>query len=118
MSDFNLRRWGTAAALLGLGLLWPVSAEESKGEKVALDQVPAVVLEAATKAQEGFKATEVEKEMVEGAVVYEVEGKAGDKTYEIKVAADGKVISATEEKAEDKGEHAGHEHKKEEKKAE
>jgi hypothetical protein len=101
------------AACLVLALAMASSAlcaEKEKGkkqdEKVALDQVPAAVKDASVKAVASLTLTEAEKEVKNGAVVYELKGTASGKEYEVKVSADGKVLKAEEEKGE-KEEKAG-----------
>jgi len=76
-----------------------VAEEEKEGqdEKVALNQVPAVVLKAAQDAVKGIVLTEAEKETKGADVVYELKGKVGAKVYEIKVSAAGKVLKVEEE---------------------
>jgi hypothetical protein len=80
--------------------------KEEEGVKVALGEVPQAVKDAATNAVKGLTLTKAEKEEKNGAVVYELEGTASDKEYEVKVSADGKVLKVKEEKAE-KEEKAG-----------
>ena len=101
----------TAALVLGLVavafLTAPASMaaegnEKGKGEKIALDQVPAPVKAAAEKAVPGFTLTDAEKETKDGAVIYELKGTVGDKTYKVKVGADGTVIKSKEVKAKPK----------------
>ena len=93
--------------LLGLPALpslW-AAEEKEKDEKIALDQVPAAVTKAAQDAVKGITLTEAEKETKDGVVYYELTGKVGEKEYEIKVGADGKVLAVKEEKEdEEKGE--------------
>ena len=76
--------------------------EDGKDEKVALDQLPAAVKAAAEDAVKGIVLTEAEKETKNGVVIYEIDGKAGGKEYELKIAADGKVLKVKEEKNDDK----------------
>jgi len=87
-------------ALVGLLFAgWTARGEEAKKDKeenevkIALKDVPAVVKDAAAKAVAGIVLEdEVEQQTKDGKVVYEFDGKVGDKKYEIKVGADGKVI--------------------------
>lgn len=53
---------------------------------IAVSRVPAEVLEAARQAVPGFEATEAEIEYV-----YELDGEANGREYEIEVSADGEV---------------------------
>lgn len=76
--------------------------KKKQEEKVALDKLPEAVKAAAERAVKGIVLTEAEKETKGDEVVYEVEGKAGGKLYEIKIAPDGKVIKVEEEKEDDK----------------
>jgi uncharacterized membrane protein YkoI len=66
---------------------WSTIAAASERD-VALSQVPAAVLAAATNAVPGIKITEAELEDTEKGQVYELEGVAGGKSYEVKVSAD------------------------------
>jgi len=59
--------------------------------KVAPDQVPANVLEAAKKAVPGLVVTGAEGEVEHGVQVYDVTGTADGTIYEVEVTADGKV---------------------------
>jgi len=81
-------------------------AEKKQDEKIPLADVPAAVKDAAVKAVDGLTLTEAEKEVKNGAVVYELKGTASGKEYEVKVSADGKVLKTEEEKGE-KEEKAG-----------
>jgi uncharacterized membrane protein YkoI len=60
---------------------------------VTLDQVPAAVKATIEKAAQGGKITEIEREGEGDKAVYEAEVVIEGKEYEIKVAADGKLIS-------------------------
>jgi hypothetical protein len=76
--------------------------DEGKTEaKVALADVPAVVKEAAQKAVPGIVLTEAEKQTKGAEVVYELDGKVGDKEYELKITAEGKVLKTKVEDAGD-----------------
>ena len=65
---------------------------EALEEKIALDQLPEMVKKAALDAVKGIVLTKAEKETKDDTVVYEVEGKVGNKEYEIKISAMGKVL--------------------------
>lgn len=66
--------------------------EESDEVDVALDQVPAAILDAAKAAVPGFVPKSAEKETEEGALHYCIEGTAGGETVEIEVGTDAKVV--------------------------
>lgn len=87
-------------ALAAVGSALCAEKEEDQDEKVALDQVPAVVKDAAVKAVAGLTLTKADKEVKGGVVVYDLEGTAGGKEYDVEVSADGKVLKVEEEKAE------------------
>jgi hypothetical protein len=93
-------------ALMAAGSAVCAEKEKKQDEKIPLADVPAVVKDAAVKAVDGLTLTKAEKEVKNGAVVYELEGTASGKEYEVKVSADGKVLKAEEEKGE-KEEKAG-----------
>jgi len=93
-------------------------AENEKGkqdEKIALDQLPAAVKAAAEQAVKGIVLTEAEKATKKGEVIYEVAGKVGDKEYEIKISADGKVLKVEEADKEEEGKEGDKKGKKEKK---
>ena len=64
---------------------------------VTLDQVPAAVKATLEKAAQGGKITEIEREGEGDKAVYEAEVIIEGKEFEIKVAADGKLISKKQE---------------------
>ncbi len=112
----HLKLWTLAVIVLSFCVSRAsVAAEDEKDEKIALDKVPAEVIAAAEKAVPGFKATEAEKESKNGAVVYELDGTANGKKYEVKIDASGKVLKAGEDKEDDKNEKEGKEEKGEKK---
>ncbi len=80
-----------------LVLAAPISREAAAEKDIALAQVPETVLVAAEKAVPGIKFTEAEVERSPKGDIYELEGAAGDKEYEIKVSAEGKVLKVEEE---------------------
>jgi uncharacterized membrane protein YkoI len=53
---------------------------------------PQVIRDAAARAVEGIRLTEVEQKTRDGETVYEVEGKVGKKKYDIKISAEGRVL--------------------------
>jgi hypothetical protein len=81
---------------------------KAKKEKVALADLPVAVKEAAEKAVPGIVLTEAEKKVKGAETVYEVEGKVGDKQYELKITPEGKVLKTkVEDKDNDKDEKDG-----------
>ena len=115
------------AALLFAPLARAESDEEDEGqeEEIALDKVPGAVMKAAKDAVKGIVFSKAEKETKDGKTHYELEGKAGEKSYEIEVSPEGKVLKVEEEakeeqdddKKEEKGnKKSGKEEGKEEKK--
>jgi uncharacterized membrane protein YkoI len=78
-------------------------AEKEEGDEVKMKfaDVPAPVQKTLTEAAHGAKIDSVDKETDKGQVVYETDVKVNGKTYEIRVAPDGKLISNKEEKDED-----------------
>jgi hypothetical protein len=75
---------------------------DDEGEaEVALDQVPEAVMKAARAAVPGIVIEEAEREVENGVLVYELEGTANGKEYEIEVSADGKVLEIEEDDEDD-----------------
>jgi hypothetical protein len=74
-------------------------AEEE--EEVALSDVPQKVLDAAKEAVPGSEVEEVEKEVEDGVVMYDVEVVADGDEYEVEVTADG-VVKEIEKDDEEK----------------
>ena len=68
-----------------------------KGEKVTIDQVPAAVKAAILKEAAGSGIAGIEKKVKDGKAVYEAEWKVAGREVEVKVAADGALISREEE---------------------
>ncbi len=68
------------------------SQEEPEDEQIELDDVPDHVLSAAQDAIEGFILDEAEKELMNGEIVFDLEGEAGGVRYELKIDSDGKVL--------------------------
>jgi uncharacterized membrane protein YkoI len=79
------------------------SADENKGdddeEKVSLNDLPGVVKAAILEHAKGGEIKKIERENENGQTIYEAEVVTGGKELELKVAADGKLLSV---KAEDK----------------
>jgi len=67
--------------------------EEGNEVKMSIDQVPATVKAALMREAPGATITTVDKEEDKGRVIYEADVMIGGKNWEIKVDADGKVIS-------------------------
>jgi uncharacterized membrane protein YkoI len=61
-------------------------------QSIALDQVPALVLQAALKAVPGLIVEEAELEVEDGVTVYGLEGTAAGKEVEVEVSAEGQVL--------------------------
>ncbi len=76
---------------------------------IPVSDLPKVVLDAVQKAVPGIEIEEAEVEKTSHGLVYEVEGEAGGKEYELHISADGKLLSTEmedddEDEAEDKPE--------------
>ncbi len=92
----SMIRIGLVAMALGVAAAW---AEENEMSK---EQLPAPVLAAAMKACPGGAIDEIEKEMEEGAVVYEIEMTVDGKGCELTIAPDGTVLEIEQEIAPEK----------------
>jgi hypothetical protein len=78
---------------------------EDKEEKVAVADIPKVVVDAVNTARPGATIVEADKETKkDGTVVFEVDVTLGGKKYEVKVDGTGKVLGNKEEKEEEKHE--------------
>lgn len=75
--------------------------DDDEGETVTLDKVPAAVKETIEKEAQGGKIKKVEREVKGEKTVYEAEVIIEGKEFEIKVAADGKLISKKQEDNDD-----------------
>ena len=71
--------------------IWAAVSNDDAEEEVPLSGVPANVLAAANSAVPGGEITEVEAEVEDGVVIYDVEKVVDGVEYEIEVTADGKV---------------------------
>lgn len=60
--------------------------------KLKVSEVPEVVLQAAQDALPDFSIKEAEHKTRNGATIYELEGYADNKKYELKIDATGKII--------------------------
>lgn len=94
----NHFRWAVFGSFLLFG-----SSPKAAEEGVALADVPASVIDAATAAVEGIQITSAEVEVEDGETVYELEGTADGVDYEIEITADGRVL---EVESDDRG-HTG-----------
>lgn len=94
MDTNNALKIMTAAVLLFAATAVPARAERET--EIALDKVPKVVLDAAEKAVPGIKLTEAEFTTTAEGRVYELEGVAGGKEYELHITAEGKVLDSEE----------------------
>ncbi|MEI6232485.1 MAG: PepSY domain-containing protein [Planctomycetota bacterium] len=73
-----------------------------KDEKIALADLPKVIVDAVNAARPGGTIVEADKETKkDGSVTYEVDTKLGGKKYEVIVDASGKVLSNKEDNDED-----------------
>jgi hypothetical protein len=103
---------------LALLLMACSSSNSARGEekdegpevKVNLADVPAAVKATLNRESNNASLDEVEKETEDGKTVYEADAKMNGKNYEIKVAADGTLISKKLDEDDEKGEaHEGNE---------
>lgn len=65
---------------------------------IAMTELPAPVKATLDKETAGGKVTEVEREQKDGKTVYSADAEVGGKKWDITIAADGTLISKTEEK--------------------
>jgi hypothetical protein len=91
----------SSAVCLGCAALAIEEAQESKEEKVKLEDCPQAVQDTLKKASAGGKIEEIEKETEDGKVVYEAEVVIEGDEYEVKVAEDGKLLGKTLEDDDD-----------------
>ena len=69
------------------------SDKEEDGDEIAIKDLPKVVVDAVNAAVPGGTIKEAEKETKGSNVIYEVKSKTDKETREVKVSAEGKVIS-------------------------
>ena len=102
--------WIASAFIASLSLLPACShlmgeKEKDEGgkdeEKVKIDNVPAAVRTTIDEQTKGGVVEDIAKESEDGKTVYEVDAKMDGKDYEIKIAADGKLISKKLDEDED-----------------
>lgn len=80
------------------GCAEPKPAEPAAEEKVALDAVPAGVLEAARKRQPGVEFQWAKKAWQDGVLVYKIQGESGEgEIHEVDVTAAGEVVAPPKE---------------------
>ena len=84
------------ASLMGCTCMERAKPRERE-ESVPLSEVPTKVKEAAKAAVKGIVFTEAERDYEDGRVVYELEGEADGKKYEVEVTPEGKVIEVEED---------------------
>ncbi len=72
-------------------------------QDIEINQVPTVVTAAATKAVPGFIVESAELEKEDGKMVYELEGTANGKEYEIEISETGEVLEVESDDDEDDG---------------
>ena len=70
--------------------------KEAPAQQVSLSDVPGPARTVIEKSIAGGKVKKIEKEEVDGKVVYDVEAKVGEKDVEYDVASDGTVLTAEE----------------------
>ena len=75
--------------------------EEGNEVKMKFTEVPAAVQRTLTNASGGAKIESVDKETDKGVVIYEADAKIDGKNYEIRVSADGNLISKKVDNEED-----------------
>jgi uncharacterized membrane protein YkoI len=88
-------------ACSGCATLSAEEAQESKEEKVKLEDCPKAVQDTLKKAAAGGKIEGVEKETENGKAVYEADVVIDGDEYEVKVAEDGKLLSKKQENDDD-----------------
>ncbi len=92
--------WSMIAGLVvalsfSTGCTAPTPAEPPAEEKVAIDAVPAGVLEAARKQEPGVEFKWAKKRWEDGVLIYKIQGESGEgKIREVDVNANGEVVLA------------------------
>lgn len=89
--------------LIGGVTIWAAVRNGDNEENIPLSNIPANVIEAANNALPGGQITEVEMEVEDGQVIYEVEKVVDGEEYEIEVTADG-VVKEVEKEGEEEDE--------------
>ena len=90
-----------AIACFGCASLSAEEAQDSKEQKVKLEDCPQAVQDTIKKAAAGGKIEEIEKETENGKAVYEADVVIDGDEYEVKVAEDGKLLSKKQENDDD-----------------
>lgn len=75
--------------------------EDDDEEEIPLSEVPQVVKDAAMAAVPGLVLEEASRETEDGTVIYDLEGEADGKEYEIEVTEAGEVLEVEEDKDDD-----------------
>ena len=92
---------GLLSMVVGCSMMNHEKEEEGNEVKMKFAEVPAAVQKTLTDAAGGATIQTVDQETDKGAVIYEADAKIDGKNYEIKVAADGKLISKKIDNEED-----------------
>ena len=92
---------GLLSTVVGCSMMNHEKKEEGDEVKVKFSEVPAAVQKTLTDAAGGATIQTVDQETEKGVVIYEADAKIDGKNYEIKVAADGKLISKKIDNEED-----------------
>jgi len=104
---------GGAVVLIGLAIGITLFAKGEETEKeIPLSEVPKKAIVAAQKSVEGIKLVAAEVEEEDGVLIYDLEGVADGKEYEIEVTAEGEVLEVEQEEDEEekKDDNHGHDH--------
>jgi uncharacterized protein YpmB len=83
-------RFPFSVALFQAALLIP--AVSYAGQDVTIDQLPPAVRATVDKETSGGQITDIERDLEQGKVIYEVEFTSGGKEYELDIAEDGKLL--------------------------
>lgn len=80
--------------LVGLlaGPMLTLHAKEKNERKIPLSEVPKIIIDAAKKAVKGIELKEAEIEEENNTKIYELEGVANDKEYEVEIDEKGTVL--------------------------
>ncbi|MFC1651375.1 PepSY domain-containing protein [Candidatus Latescibacterota bacterium] len=91
-----------AVILIGLVLCITLFAMVEETEKeIPLSEVPKKAITGAQKSVDGIKFVRAEAEEEDGVLIYDLEGVADGKEYEIEVTAEGKVLEVEQEEDDD-----------------
>src|SRR4051812_49323738 len=89
-----------ATAVILLAALAPARAAEeakAKEEKIKLEEVPAKIMTAVKQRFPDAEVTSATKEEEKGAIIWDIELKAGDKKNEMDIKDDGTVVEVEKE---------------------